>query len=79
MERLEIIEKVSDVLAAEFEVEKSVMTPDANIKQALKLDSLSLVDLVALMDDTFGVKITAMDLTNIKTFNDLFDYLENKL
>ncbi len=79
MERQEIIEKVSDVLAAEFEVEKSVMTPDANIKQALKLDSLSLVDLVALMDDTFGVKITAMDLTNIKTFNDLFDYLENKL
>ena len=45
MTRNEIIEQVNELLAGEFEVEVSDITPDANIKETLSLDSLSLVDL----------------------------------
>ena len=57
MERQELIEKINSALADEFEVEESVITPDAPIKETLELDSLSLVDLVALIESNFGIKI----------------------
>jgi acyl carrier protein len=76
MTREEIIAKVNSVLAEEFEVEESEITPDANIKDTFELDSLSLVDLVALIDQTFKVKIKTSDLPSVKTFAALYDYIE---
>ncbi len=76
MEKQELIAKVNSILAEEFEVEESIITPDANIKKTLQLDSLSLVDMVALIDDQFGVKIAAGELSQILTFQALYDYLE---
>ena len=74
MTREEIIDQVKEVLAEEFEVEQDVMTDDANIKDTLELDSLSLVDLVAVIEHTFKVKIPAADLPTVKTFAQLYDY-----
>ena len=78
MERKELIAKVNSVLAEEFEVEESIITPDAPIKQTLQLDSLSLVDMVALIENEFGVKIPSVDLGQIKTFEALYDYLAER-
>ena len=75
MEKSELIAKVNSVLAEEFEVEESIITPDAPIKQTLQLDSLSLVDMVALIENEFGVKIPSADLGQILTFQALYDYL----
>jgi acyl carrier protein len=60
-------------------VEASSLAPDANIKDTLSLDSLSLVDLVALVQQTYKVKITIMELKDIQTFNNLYDYILNHL
>ena len=62
MDKNELIAKVNACLAEEFEVEESIITPDAPIKQTLQLDSLSLVDMVALIENEFGVKIPTADL-----------------
>jgi len=75
MERSELIAKVNASLADEFEVEESIITPEANIKQTLQLDSLSLVDMVAHIESEFGVKIPTADLGKILTFDALYDYL----
>ena len=77
MTREEIIEKVISTLSEEFEVEQDVITPDAVIYDTLQLDSLSLVDLVAVVQYTFKVKIPVADLPSVKTFNDLYDYIES--
>jgi len=79
MTREEIIEQTKEVLAEEFEVEVDVMEDDANIKEALELDSLSLVDLVAVIEHTFKVKIPAADLPTVKTFSQLYDYIEKHI
>ena len=78
MEKNELIAKVNSVLAEEFEVEESIITPDAPIKQTLQLDSLSLVDMVALIENEFGVKIPTADLGQILTFQALYDYLAER-
>ena len=79
MTRNEIIEKVNALLSEEFEVESALFSPDANVRDTLSLDSLSLVDLVALIQHTYKIKIPVADLWNIKTFNDLYDYIESHL
>lgn len=77
MTREEIIEKVAETLSEEFEVDQEVITPDAVIYDTLELDSLSLVDLVAVVQYTFKVKIPVADIPSVKTFNDLYDYIES--
>lgn len=79
MERQELIGKINSALADEFEVEESVITPDAPIKETLELDSLSLVDLVALIESNFGIKIEGSQVSSIKTFESLYDFVYERL
>lgn len=79
MTRENIINKVNALLAEEFEIDSTLFTPDANVKDTLSLDSLSLVDLVAIIQHTYKIKIPVADLREIKTFNDLYDYIESHL
>jgi Acyl carrier protein len=79
MEKQELIAKINEVLADEFEVEVSNITPDANIKKTLQLDSLSLVDMVALIEETFGVSIKGAEVANIQTFGMLYDFVYDRM
>ena len=79
MEKEEMIKKMVSVLASEFEVEEDILNPAANIKETMHLDSLSLVDMVGLVDEEFGVEIKTADLPTIKTFADLYDYVFTRL
>ena len=64
------------MLADEFEVEQSEFTPDANLKETRQLDSINLVDLIALVQMTYKITIPVGDLKQIQTFSDLYDYIE---
>lgn len=79
MTRQEIVEKVNSLLADEFEVDAALFTPEANVRETLQLDSLSLVDLVAIIQQTYKIKIPVSELREIKTFADLYNYIESHL
>ena len=74
--REEIIAEVNSLLAEEFEVEENEFAPDANLKETLNLDSINLVDLIALVQFTYKITIPVEDLKKIQTFTDLYDYIE---
>ena len=78
MEKNELIAKINETLAEEFEVEVSDSIPEANIKETLQLDSLSLVDMVALVESEFGVKIQGAEMLKIQTFQALYDYIAER-
>ncbi|MBO7138958.1 MAG: acyl carrier protein [Prevotella sp.] len=79
MTREEIIEQVNNLLAEEFEVEASEFAPEANLKETLNLDSINLVDLIALVQFTYKITIPVEDLKKIQTFTNLYDYIEQHL
>ena len=79
MTKEEMIAKAVDILAEEFEVDKEEITPEADIKKTLDLDSLSLVDLVALIEENFDIKIKASDLLQTATFSQLYDFLFQRI
>jgi acyl carrier protein len=41
------------------------------------LDSINLVDLIALVQMTYKITIPVGDLKQIQTFSDLYDYIES--
>lgn len=79
MTREQIISEINAELCEEFEVEESVITPDAPIYETLSLDSLSLVDLISIVQTKYGVLIPKSELPSIKTFGNLYDYIESHI
>jgi len=79
MTKEELIEKINAVLADEFEVEKSIIEADKPLMQTLELDSLDLVDMVVLIENNFGYKMTAEDFTGMITFQNFYDFIFQKI
>ncbi|KJD32133.1 acyl carrier protein [Tamlana nanhaiensis] len=74
-----IIEKIDNFLIDEFEVESDDISPDADLKETLDLDSLDFVDLVVSVEANFGVKLVGEDFVNVKVLQDFYDLIERKL
>ena len=79
MKNEDIIEKINDFLVEEFEVEPNKITPDANLKETLGLDSLDYIDLVVVIESNFAFKVKPEDFVNIITFQNFYDYVSFKV
>ena len=79
MTKEDIILKTNDFLIDEFEVEEEDITPEANLKETLELDSLDYVDLVVSVESNFNVKLDAEDFVEIVTLQDFYNIIEKKL
>ncbi|WP_298474498.1 acyl carrier protein [uncultured Maribacter sp.] len=74
-----IIEKINDFLIDEFEVEQDDISPEANLKDTLELDSLDFVDLVVAVESNFGVKLVGEDFINVTTLQHFYNLIEQKI
>jgi acyl carrier protein len=79
MEKTEIIEKINGFLVEEFEVEADKITPEANLRETLELDSLDYIDLVVVIESNFGFKVKPEDFTTITTFQNFYDYVVDRV
>ncbi len=75
----EFIEKINSHLASEFEIDPTKLIDSANIKETLELDSLDYVDLIVIIESNFNFKVKQEDFIGIKTFGDLYMYIESKI
>lgn len=72
----ELRRKTIEVLAEEFELDPAEMTPEATLYDDLGLDSLDAVDMVVVLEKTFGMKLTdETTLRSIRTVDDLLRFL----
>jgi acyl carrier protein len=79
MQLVEIIEKTNAFLAEEFEIDIEKITPDANLKETLELDSLDYIDLVVVIESNFAFKVAPEDFVNIVTFQNFYDYVASRV
>jgi acyl carrier protein len=75
----QIIQIINDFIQEEFEVDKSRITPSADLKSTLDLDSLDYIDLVVVMEKNLHIKVDPADLADIHTIQDLYDYVISKM
>jgi acyl carrier protein len=79
MRNEEIIAKINDFLVEEFETDPNKITPDANLKETLELDSLDYIDLVVVIESNFSFKVKPEDFVGIVTFQDFYNYVIDRV
>jgi acyl carrier protein len=67
--------KIIDIIANQLGVDKDIVTAEANIVDDLGADSLDVVELVMALEEAFDMEIPDDDAENIRTVQDIFDYL----
>ena len=75
MNRTEIEEKVKGFMVDDLEIDVA----DALLKEDLGIDSLDYVDIVVIVDKTFGFKIKPEEMKGVQTLGQFCDYIESKL
>lgn len=68
------MEKLIEQMIEIFEVDS--ISPDDVLRTYNLWDSLSVLSLVAVVDDDYGVSMDADDLADIVTASDLFAFVE---
>ena len=79
MNRQEIEEKVKEFLIEDLEIDEEKIAPEARLKEDIGIDSLDFVDIVVIVEKTFGFKMKTEEMGPVKTFNDFCDYIERKI
>ena len=75
MNKDSIIGKINGFLVEEFEIEPEKISPEANLRETLGLDSLDYIDLAVVIEGNFGFKVKHEDFATLHTFQDLYDYI----
>ena len=79
MEREEIESKVNEFLVEDMEIEADSINYDAKLKEDLGLDSLDFVDIVVIVEKSFGFKIKPEEMANVLTVRAFYDYIASKI
>ena len=79
MDQQEIIDRIKAFMVDDFEVEEQAITPQADLKTTLDLDSLDYIDLVVVIEQNFGFKVKPEDFQDMVTIQDFYDYVANRL
>lgn len=79
MNEQEIIDRINAFMVEDFEVEESAISPSANLKKTLDLDSLDYIDLVVAIEQNFGFKVKPEDFQQMHTIGDFYNYVLNRM
>ena len=70
--KTEIFNKVSEIVADHFDVDRAKITDDLNLKTDLDADS---IEFVLELEDTFGEEINDEDAEKLSTIGEVVDYI----
>jgi acyl carrier protein len=79
LNRNQVMEKVREHLATEFELDAAVITDATRLKEDLDADSLDLYELVMELEDSYGVSVSREETAKITTVGDAVDFVFERL
>ena len=68
--------RMKEVIINSLGVEEEAVKPDAKFIEDLGADSLDIVELVMVIEETFGIEIPDEDAENIKSVHDAIHYVK---
>ncbi|TJY02010.1 acyl carrier protein [Lentilactobacillus buchneri] len=75
MDKDEVFNKIADLVADQFDVDRSKITGDLNFKNDLDADSIDFVEFVLDMEDTFNAEISDEDAEKLNTIHEAVDFV----
>jgi acyl carrier protein len=77
--KMNVFEKVKEIIVSELNVEADKITLETSIKDDLGADSIDAVQIVMALEDEFGIEIDTENVEEITVVKNLVAYIENKL
>ncbi len=75
----EILNKLTEILVEDFEINADLINPEANLFDDLELDSIDAVDLAVKLQYFTDKKIAPENFKKIRTVNDVVNAIEELL
>lgn len=75
MDKMEIQEKIIDILTKHTSIDRAAFTPDKNLKLDLGLDSLDVAEIVYELEETFHLTIPDDSAERILKISDTVDFI----
>jgi acyl carrier protein len=72
---MELEEKVIELIIEQLNVTREQCVPEASFINDLGADSLDLMELIMEMEEQYGVSISDDELQNIRTIQNVIDFL----
>lgn len=72
-----IEEKVFDIIAEQFDVDRSELSEDTDLVKDLHADSLDLVELIMAFEDEFDLSIPDDVALTVKTIGDAIKFIRS--
>ncbi|GFI40619.1 acyl carrier protein [Thomasclavelia cocleata] len=69
-------EKVKEIIVDSLSCDEDAVTLEANLKEDLDADSLDAVELIMAVEEEFDIEIPDDKATEIKTVQDIVDYIK---
>ena len=74
-----IQEKVNAFLVDELEIDESKIEDGTRLKEDLGIDSLEVVDVIVLVEEEFGFKMSREDFRDLKTYGQFCQFIADRL
>ena len=76
MSEEEIFNKIKDLTAENFDIDKDKITKETSFTDDLEADSIDLVEFILQLEDEFGAEIPDDEAEKIKTVGDAVAYIK---
>ena len=73
-----MLEQIKQVLVDALDIDESLITPEARLKEDLEIDSLAAVELSLELETEFDVQIEDEELEKLVTVQDIIDLINEK-
>ena len=71
-----LFDEVKEVIVEQLNVSPDEVKPEARFVEDLGADSLDVVEMIMALEEKFEIEIPDSDAENIKTVQDVVDYIE---
>lgn len=78
-DKSEIYQQVKGILAAEFEIDEQLVSPQMHLYADLGLDSIDAIDLIVRLQEIVGRKIDPDTFKSVRTVEDVVNSIETLL
>ena len=72
-----MIKEITEIIAEQLVIDEESIKPESNIIDDLNADSLAIVEMLMAIEEKYGVNVPDEDVPNLKTVQDIADYVAN--
>jgi acyl carrier protein len=72
-------DKILQIISKELKLDAAKVNPEANFIKDLGISSMTLWEMVLVLEDAFGLEVSDDEMKKLRTIKAVVDYIEGKV